>query len=183
MNGLDEFLQVFGDVTVADIVKWLIIFAFLFKIYKELKRNVDKKNEEQSKKEEQEQEDKRKLQVAYDATQKYPEYRKQSLEMQKKLEAEIKLLKDGQATLMRRFEEITEQNRKRDRNKLRDMLLQSYRYYANKDQNPSQSWTQMESEAFWELFRDYEDLGGNGYMHTEVQPAMERLLVVEVGKH
>ena len=182
MNGLDEFLHVFGDVTVADIIKWIIIFGFLFKIYKELKRNVDAKVEERNKKEEQEKEDRRKLEASYSATQKYPEYRKQSIDMQKKLEAEIQVLRDGQKTLMQRFEEIAEQNRKRDRNKLRDMLLQSYRYYANKEQNPSQSWTQMESEAFWELFRDYEDLGGNGYMHTEVQPAMERLLIVEIGK-
>lgn len=39
----------------------------------------------------------------------------------------------------------------------------------------------MEAEAFWELFRDYEDAGGDGYVHTEVQPAMERLTVLEVG--
>ena len=41
----------------------------------------------------------------------------------------------------------------------------------------------MEAEAFWELFREYEEAGGDGYMHTEVQPAMERLLIVEVGIH
>lgn len=181
MNGLDEFLQVFGDVTVADIVKWIFIFIFLFKICKELKRNVDNKIEEHNQKEKQEKEDRRKLEVSYNATQKYPEYRKQSIEMQKKLEAEIQVLKDGQAMLMKRFEEIAEQNKKRDCNKLRDMLLQSYRYYTNKTQNPSQSWTRMEAEAFWDLFRDYEDLGGDGYMHTEVQPAMERLLVIEIG--
>ena len=40
----------------------------------------------------------------------------------------------------------------------------------------------MESEAFWELFREYEDAGGNGYMHTEVLPAMELLTVVEPGE-
>jgi hypothetical protein len=61
------------------------------------------------------------------------------------------------------------------------MLLQNYRYYTSTIQNPSQSWTRMESEAFWELFREYEETGGDGYMHTEVQPAMERLLIVEVG--
>ena len=80
------------------------------------------------------------------------------------------------------FEEIAEQNRKRECNKLRDILLQSYRYYTNKEQNPSQSWTKMESEAFWDLFRDYEDLGGNGYMHTVVQPEMERLCIVNVSE-
>ena len=39
----------------------------------------------------------------------------------------------------------------------------------------------MESEAFWELFREYENAGGNGYMHTEVQPAMELLTIVDPG--
>ena len=40
----------------------------------------------------------------------------------------------------------------------------------------------MESEAFWELFREYEEAGGNGYMHTEVLPAMQRLNIIEVGR-
>ncbi len=39
----------------------------------------------------------------------------------------------------------------------------------------------MEAEAFWELFRDYEEAGGNGYMHTVVQPEMERPDVSDVG--
>ena len=61
------------------------------------------------------------------------------------------------------------------------MLVQNFRYYTNEQQNPSKSWTRMESEAFWELFREYENAGGNGYMHTDVKPAMERLIVVEGG--
>ena len=58
--------------------------------------------------------------------------------------------------------------KRRERNKLRARLLQSYRFYTNPERNPSQSWTRMEAEAFWELFRDYEDANGNGYIHTEV---------------
>lgn len=38
------------------------------------------------------------------------------------------------------------------------------------------------SEAFWELFKDYEDAGGNGYVHTEVLPAMQRIRIVEHDK-
>ena len=82
---------------------------------------------------------------------------------------------------MSRLEEIEKQNKKRECSKLRDMLLQNYRYYTSKTQNPSQSWTRMESEAFWELFREYEEAGGNGYMHSVVQPEMERLTIIEVG--
>ena len=38
----------------------------------------------------------------------------------------------------------------------------------------------MEAEAFWEMFKDYEEAGGNGYMRSTVMPEMERLIVVEV---
>ena len=37
-------------------------------------------------------------------------------------------------------------------------------------------------EAFREMFNDYDRLGGNGYIHTIVQPAMAMLQVVEVGE-
>ncbi len=81
-----------------------------------------------------------------------------------------------------RLESMEEANKRRECNKLRDRLLQSYRYYTNADVNPSLSWTRMEAEAFWGLFRDYEEVGGNGYMHTVVQPAMEKLRVRECGE-
>ena len=38
----------------------------------------------------------------------------------------------------------------------------------------------MEAEAFWELFGEYEDRGGNSYMHSVVQPAMNKLTVLEM---
>ena len=71
-------------------------------------------------------------------------------------------------------------SKKRELNKLYDTLLQSYNYYTNKEKNPMQAWTKMESKAFWDLFTDYEDMGGDGYMHTVVQPAMLLLTVIEM---
>lgn len=96
------------------------------------------------------------------------------------MEAEIKTLREKQEENNAQLMQMQEENKHRERNKLRDRLLQSHRYYTNKELNPHQCWTAMEAEAFWELFRDYESAGGNGYMHTEVQPAMERLIVVEI---
>ena len=55
-------------------------------------------------------------------------------------------------------------------------------YYTTEETNPSKSWTQMEAEAFWGLFSDYEEAGGNGYMHSVVQPAMTELTVRECPK-
>lgn len=75
---------------------------------------------------------------------------------------------------------MEDDQRRRERNKLRARLLESYRFYTNPEKNASQSWTRMEAEAFWELFHDYEEAGGNGYIHSEVQPAMERLTIEEM---
>ena len=40
------------------------------------------------------------------------------------------------------------------------------------------AWSEMEAEAFWKIFKDYEDLDGNGHVHAEVQPAMRNLEVI-----
>jgi hypothetical protein len=38
----------------------------------------------------------------------------------------------------------------------------------------------MEHHAFFELVRDYEDLGGNDYVHSTVLPEMNMLEVVRM---
>lgn len=65
-------------------------------------------------------------------------------------------------------------------NELREKLLNSYRYYTSLENNPKQEWNEMEAEVFWNLFADYETLGGNGFMHNTVKPAMEALKVITI---
>ena len=79
-----------------------------------------------------------------------------------------------------KLEQEQEKSDKRERNKLRDKLLQNYRYYTNREKNPALSWSEMESDAFWQMFKDYEDLHGDGYLHSEVQNAMNRLNVISM---
>ena len=198
MKGLDEFLELFGGFTIAQLVTVILAFVFMYCIYQLVKKYFDDKSKAQNEREQAEKKRDADLKEALDAVRKYPEYRKQSIQIQQLLENEIQETRQQslkiQALLEQEIQElrvmiqddkdrlvnIEEQERRRECNKLRDMLLQNYRYYTNKERNPSQSWTQMEAEAFWELFRDYEDLGGDGYMHTEVQPAMERLIVIDL---
>ena len=52
--------------------------------------------------------------------------------------------------------------------------------FLNPKTNISLSWTKMESDAFWRLFKDYENAGGDGYMHTPVRPAMMNLTVIDI---
>ena len=75
---------------------------------------------------------------------------------------------------------IEEKNRKYNLNKIRDRLLSSYRYYVESKSNPAKAWSEMEKEAFYSLFQDYEELGGNGFMHSTVEPAVANLTVIRM---
>ncbi|MDO4315626.1 MAG: hypothetical protein Q4C45_07590, partial [Oscillospiraceae bacterium] len=120
------------------------------------------------------------LKEALEAVRKYPEYRQQSIEIQQKLESEIQGLRLAQQENTSKLITMEEDSKRRERNKLRDRLLQNYRYYTSKEHNPAKAWTRMESDAFWELFGDYEGTDGNGYVHTVVQPEMNLLTVIEM---
>lgn len=182
MKTLDAFIATFGDITVVQVVEFVLAAVCVYVVYKKISKVLIEQHEAQKLKDEQ-------LQEALEGVHKYPEYRQQSLEIQQELQGDIQELRDAQQELrqaqkeiIQHLTEMEEQKKRRDRNKLRDLLLQNYRYYTNKETNPSQSWSKMESEAFWELFTDYEDMGGNGYMRTTVMPEMQRLVVTEVGK-
>lgn len=176
MTGQKEFLNLFGSITMLQVVELLLAGVFLFLVYKKVKDYLIKKHDREKLHNEQ-------LQEALTAVRKYPEYRQQSLDIQEKLTKSLTDLQDAQRDTVKRLDKIEETSKRRERNKLREKLIQSFKFYTNLESNPSQSWTRMESEAFWELFRDYEDADGNGYIHTEVQPAMMGLKVVDVKKN
>ena len=173
LTGFDEFAKIFGEISVLSVVELFLAGLFLYLIYKKVRDHLIKVHESEKKRDEQ-------LREALEAVRKYPEYRKQSVQIQQKLENDIQALRRSQEETMERLVTMEELTKRTERNKLRDLLLQNYRFYTNSETNPNLSWTKMESEAFWELFRDYEDAGGNGYMHTDVLPAMEKLRVIDI---
>ena len=189
ITGFDEFIKLFGNVTLLSVIEIILGLFFLYMIYKKIKEHLIKVHEAEEERDRKEEERDRKIEEALEAVGKYPEYRRQSVNIQKNLKAEIEELrttqaefKQSQENILKKLNEMEDRTNKRERNKLRDLLLQNYRYYTNKETNPTQSWTRMEMEAFWELFTDYEEANGDGYMHTEVQPAMNRLKIIEIGK-
>jgi len=78
---------------------------------------------------------------------------------------------------------MEEARRDSKRKELQATLLQNYRIFNDTIKNPMQAWTEMEANAFWEQFSEYEDNGGNGHMHTIVQPAMNKLMVISMSDH
>jgi len=90
-----------------------------------------------------------------------------------------KILKK-QEELEEKQEKLEDKNNAHNVNKIRERLIQSYRYYTNVNNNPQLAWSEMEQESWYNLFHDYEQMGGNGFMHSTVEPAMASLDVVRM---
>ena len=64
------------------------------------------------------------------------------------------------------------------KNSIRNKIIEIYNRYGVEESNPSKAWNEMEADNFWTLVEDYESLGGNGYVHNVVIPAMKKLTVI-----
>jgi mRNA-degrading endonuclease RelE of RelBE toxin-antitoxin system len=162
-----------------------LIFNRLVGIPKELRaqREAAKQKEEQIAKENRERD--AKIASLENAVNALPTYRAQSLQIQSQLQnADKEILakcndikdsvKENQDVLNYRLDRLE----KREKNTYRAKILDEYRLFTDERKNPMRAWSEMEHHAFFELVKDYEDLGGNDYVHSTVLPAMNELEVV-----
>ncbi len=116
-----------------------------------------------------------------------PSYRAQSLQIQQQLQTSDKdilqmcteiqaSVLENQKLLNRRLDRLE----KREKNALRAKILDEYRLFTDDSKNPLRAWSEMEHHAFFELVRDYEELGGNDFVHSVVLPAVNELNVVSM---
>ncbi len=172
MNGYKEFIQLFGNITILDVGQFLLAVGFVVVICVKVSKFLIELHDASQLRDE-------KIEKAYEAAMSLPGYRKQSLEIQEDFIAKFDGLYERQDVIIEHIEKMEEDNRKREVNKLRGKLIQYYRFYTNPERNPSGCWSRMESESFWALYSDYENLGGNDYIHSVVQPAMNELDVID----
>lgn len=111
---------------------------------------------------------------------KQKEYRQQSLNKQSNIDNRFEEVGNKLDYLTELISNHYEETKRLKRNELRDKLLNSYNHYTSLEINPKQEWNEMEADAFWHIFKDYEALGGNGFMHNTVKPAMEKLKIVSI---
>ena len=161
---MEPFLEIFGDLTISFVIKVFCAIIFVAAGILKGKKIVEgwllRKHEREEK-----------MHEVMGQVAKYPEWRQQSIDIQKEFTESIR-------NLQKRMEEIEATTQERERNKLRDRLLQSYRYFTSEEKNPLKAWSEMEADAFWEIYEDYKKMGGNGHLHSVVQPAMRDLEVI-----
>lgn len=161
---MDYFIQAFGELTLDKVIVFLAAMVFLvmigIKIYKFIVTKHDKKQEQDGA-----------LQKAIDSL-------IEIQEQQKLIKSDISKLFNRQEELYNRQNTFEQNWNAYNLTKMKDSLLKSYRYYCNTKKNPMQAWTELEKEVFENMFSDYEKLGGNGFMHSVVQPEIAKLDVI-----
>ena len=150
----------------------------------ELRRTAEEKEEEHRKDDQIRDAKIAALQAAVDAL---PSYRSQSLQIQTQLQttdreilAACEAIQRGVADNQHVLNERLDRLEKREKNALRQKILQEHRLFTDDTMNPMKAWTEMEHHSFFELVKDYEDLGGNDYVHSDVLPDMNRLRVIQM---
>lgn len=94
--------------------------------------------------------------------------------------SQIKELKLLIEEIKNKQEEIDSDRKAQKVNELRKDLIDAYHHFGNTDSNPSMTWNEMESHAFWSIFDDYVRYGGNDFAHTVIEPVMRKLVVVPI---
>lgn len=168
MTGAEEFKALFGGITLWQVVEFGLAVGFALALYRKVKTYILERHDAEQERDE-------KLATALDSISKYPEYRAQSLKIQDELRGEIAELRSTQQQTAQRLQTMDEEQKALKRNELRDRLLEAHRYYTGKG-----TWNAMEATVFWELFRDYEKLGGDGFVHGTIEPAMRALPVLPI---
>lgn len=88
---MDEFLKVFGDITISTVAIIIVALVFLWKIYNIVKNHLIEKYKQEEEKE-------KKVQKIIEQASHYPEWRQQSIDIQKKFSDAIAAIEVSQRT-------------------------------------------------------------------------------------
>mgnify|MGYP007057744550 CR=1 FL=1 len=164
-----------------------LVFNKLVGLPKELKKQREAENAREEKLKQENLARDVKIAALENAVNALPGYRAQSLSIQAQLQNTDKEIlgicsaikdnvKENQDILNYRLDRLE----KREKNTYRAKILDEYRLFTDERKNPMRAWSEMEHHAFFELVKDYEELGGNDYVHSTVLPAMNELEVIKM---
>jgi uncharacterized protein (DUF3084 family) len=176
---MDEFIQLFGKIPLSTAIVFIVAISFLVvtcsKVYKFIIKTHDSLQEKNQALDDLKK-DVRELKEHTASKEQWKELK----EKQINLEEILNQILETQKVLVEKQQTFEEENHSHNVNRLRDRLLQSYRYYTSEVKNPMLAWTEMEKEAFDNLLADYYAQGGNSFVHTKVDPEMASLEVISI---
>lgn len=98
------------------------------------------------------------------------EDRKASVQHDKMIKNDLVKLSDTVDGIVITLSEMQKKNNETEIKRLKDSLVRYYNKYKNIGE-----WSKLEKDAFWDLFNDYEQRGGDGFVHSIIEPVMREL--------
>lgn len=99
---------------------------------------------------------------------------RQSIVHDKRIKDDLKNVTDKINEIAETLSKMQKADNVTEMKKLKEKLVAYYNKYKNSDW-----WTSMDKEVFWDLFEDYENRGGDGFVHSKVEPVMRELKVID----
>lgn len=99
---------------------------------------------------------------------------RQSIRHDKMIRDDLAALNNTVTHIAVSLDEMKKKDNETKVKELKDTLINYYNKYRSVGE-----WSKLEKDAFWELFEDYEDRGGDGFMHSIVEPVMRELREIE----
>ena len=171
MFGIEQFNNTFGTLTVAFVIEILIAVIGIWIAYKKLKDKIIGSYKER----EQQKDD---IKEALEGAESVMTLKEELKSTEDKIIDLCQSIQDGVTENQRILNERLDKLEDRERNDLRAKILDMHRLFTSTKKNPMQAWSEMERDAFNDLISDYEELNGNGHIHTVVIPDMHKLRVI-----
>ena len=105
---------------------------------------------------------------------KHEEDTKQSIKHDEMMRKDLLKLTNTVNVIAKNLETMQKKENETKLKELKDSLISYYSKYRNVGE-----WSKLEKDAFWDLFDDYEKRGGDGYIHSIVEPVMRELREVD----
>ena len=99
---------------------------------------------------------------------------KQSIRHDENIKDDLKIVSEKVDAIAETLSKMQKADNVTEMKKLKEKLVAYYNKYKNSDE-----WTSMDKEVFWDLFEDYEKRGGDGFIHSKVEPIMRELKVID----
>lgn len=178
--GQQEFIQIFGNVSLSDIVVYVLAIEWIYTGAKRLYNYFKSQYKETELKDE-----------ALTNAIRLPDFKEESIKREHRIEERFdKIEKDNNKrfdkiektldTIQKRLDESDERQRQKDLSDTQTSLLQAFQYYTNSARNPMKSWTSLEKKSFMDTFEVYKSKGGDGYMDEKVAPVMATLIEISM---
>ena len=102
------------------------------------------------------------------------EDRQVSNQHDKIIKQDLSKLSDTVNGIVITLEKMQHKNNESELRRLKDSLVRYYNKYKEIGK-----WSKLEKDAFWDLFDDYEQRGGDGFIHSIVEPVMRELTEID----